>query len=244
MSGTFGTGGDEPYRGLLGAEAAGPLVLRRIDGDGPEISIDAARWLGLATDADLSALDHARAPLLDIGCGPGRMVRAAADRSVAALGIDVSDDAVAMTSADGTPALRRSVFERLPLEGGWGTILLMDGNVGIGGDPRLLLARCRELLAEGGSLVVEAESQPDLLETAVFIAVDDDGRESGPFPWSRVGRIALRELVLEVGLQLDDEWETSGRYFLRARRADSLGTTSATAIATTARVQITASESR
>ncbi|GAB3410522.1 class I SAM-dependent methyltransferase [Schumannella luteola] len=244
MSGTFGTGGDEPYRGLLGAEQSGPLVLRRIDGDGDEISIDAARWLGLATDADLSVLDHAAAPLLDIGCGPGRMVRAAADRAVAALGIDVSDDAVAMTSADGTPALRRSVFERLPLEGAWGTILLMDGNVGIGGDPLALMRRCHDLLAAGGSVIVEADADAWLHETAVFIAVGDDGSESGPFPWARVGHSALRDLLGEAGLRLESEWQDGGRYFLRARRSIARGSTSAAAMTTAAATQTTATESR
>ena len=40
----------------------------------------------------------------------------------------------------GGPALRRSVFDPLPGEGRWGTALLLDGNIGIGGDPRALLA--------------------------------------------------------------------------------------------------------
>ena len=41
----------------------------------------------------------------------------------------------------GGPALVRSVFETLPGEGRWDTVLLMDGNIGIGGDPAALLGR-------------------------------------------------------------------------------------------------------
>lgn len=229
MSGTFGTGGDEPYGAMLGGEGEGPLVLRRFDGADPGVSIDAASWMQTATQADVSVLDGASSPLLDIGCGPGRMVRAAAGRSVAALGIDVSADAVALTGADGTPVLKRSVFDRLPLEGTWGTILLMDGNIGIGGDPLTLLRRCAELLSESGAVVVEVDPQTDLDETAVFVTVDDRGNESGPFPWSRIGTDALEALLDPAGLVVERRWEANGRYFVRARRRDTSTSTRAAA---------------
>jgi SAM-dependent methyltransferase len=168
------------------------------------------------------------APLLDIGCGPGRMVRAAAEISVAALGIDVSLEAVELTSSDGTPALQRSVFDRLPLEGGWGTVLLMDGNIGIGGDPVALLERCGSLLAADGALVVEVDADGALDETAIYTAVDESGNESGPFPWARIGHEAVRGALAQAGLRIERQWSDSGRYFVRARR--SRGTTRAAAM--------------
>ena len=51
----------------------------------------------------------------------------------------------------------RSVFQPVPGEGGWDTVLLADGNIGIGGDPVALLTRCRELLAPAGRVLVELD---------------------------------------------------------------------------------------
>lgn len=232
MSGTFGTGGAEPYRDMLTTEFGGPLVLRRFDGESAEISIDAARWMQTATAADISALEGAAAPLLDIGCGPGRMVRAAAGRSVAALGIDVSEDAVALTGADGTPVLKRSVFDRLPLEGTWGTILLMDGNIGIGGDPVTLLERCAALLAPHGAVVVEADPDGTLFERATYVTVDERGNESGPFPWARVGHEMIAGLIAQAGLGIARTWQANGRYFVSARRREVSSTAAAAAPST------------
>ena len=48
--------------------------------------------------------------------------------------------------AVGRPALRRDVFEPLPGTGRWQTVLLADGNVGLGGDPLRVLRRAAELL--------------------------------------------------------------------------------------------------
>lgn len=87
-----------------------------------------------------------RGTVLDVGCGPGRLVAELAARGRPALGIDVSEAAVAHTARLGGQALRRSVFEPLPGEGRWDTALLLDGNVGIGGDPAALLHRMAQLL--------------------------------------------------------------------------------------------------
>ncbi len=47
------------------------------------------------------------------------------------------------------------MFAPLPGEGRWGTALLADGNIGIGGDPVALLRRLREVLDPRGRIVVE-----------------------------------------------------------------------------------------
>lgn len=147
----------------------GPLFLRRTDGW--LLPLDVERWCAVADAADLSALSRCEGPVLDIGCGPGRLVAALAARGHRALGIDVSEAAVTRTLRLGGSALHRSVFEPLPGEGRWGTVLLVDGNVGIGGDPRRLLHRTTELLAPGGLLV--AETAPQDIDERVLVQLDD-----------------------------------------------------------------------
>ncbi|GAA1779565.1 class I SAM-dependent methyltransferase [Agromyces lapidis] len=239
-AGSFGAGRGEPYGRLLEAAIATAvgdpstplrialaepvpdvvparaLVLRSVDGRHGPYHLDAGSWIRSATPADLTALEGTTGPTLDVGCGPGRMVRAAAARSIPALGIDIAPHAVARTRADGSLVLLRSVFERVPLEGHWQTVLLMDGNVGIGGDPESLLRRCRELLAPSGSVVVEVDPDPDLSVRAMCTVADDEGNESEPFPWARVGWAAVVAVARRAGLETVAHWEAAGRHFVRS----------------------------
>ncbi len=104
---------------------------------------------------DLGLLGHCVGPTIDVGCGPGRLTAALADRGHPVLGIDVAHACVAQALGRGGVVLRRDVFGPLPGEGRWRTALLADGAVGIGADPVGLLRRVRRLLDPRGRVVVE-----------------------------------------------------------------------------------------
>ena len=124
--------------------------------DGRVVALDVARWLAPTDACDETVLDRCTGPVLDVGCGPGRFVSALTERGVAALGVDIAETAVALARGAGhRRRCVRSVFSDLPGEGRWPTVLLMDGNIGIGGDPARLLRRVARLLAPGGRLIVE-----------------------------------------------------------------------------------------
>ena len=220
MSGVVGVAwaGGEPYAAALRA-GGGPLYLRRADGW--LLPLDVERWCAGADPVDRTVLDRCEGAVLDVGCGPGRLVAELAARGRTVLGVDVSEAAVDHTVRLGGPALRRSVFETLPGEGRWDTVLLMDGNIGIGGDPRALLHRTSQLLRPGGLLI--AETAPvDVHEVVrvqlVGAAGQDDG---GAFPWARVGTPAL--LRYARGWERTAQWTAGGRRFvaLRTRTASS-----------------------
>jgi len=213
----FGAGRGEPYVRLLAGQDVVALSLR--GADGTSHLLDAGSWVRPAGAADLTVLDRAAGPMLDVGCGPGRMLHAAAARSMPALGVDVMPHAVDRARRTGGLALRRSVFDRLPLEGRWRSVLLMDGNIGIGGEPAVLLRRCAELLAEGGQVLVEVDADADLAVVGHCTVVDDDGRESSPFPWARVGWAAMADLASDAGLVLVEHWDAAGRHFVCAVRS-------------------------
>ena len=80
------------------------------------------------------------------------------ERGVPALGVDQSATAVGLARRSGAPALRRDVFDPLPGTGRWQTVLLADGNVGLGGDPRRVLRRSAELLRHGGRCIAEFDT--------------------------------------------------------------------------------------
>ena len=184
-----------------------------VDDDGRQVALNVARWLAPAEPSDDTVLARCVGPVLDVGCGPGRLVRALSERGVACLGVDIAEAAVQLTRGLGVPALLRNVFDQIPGEGRWPTVLLMDGNVGIGGDPRRLLARTARLLAAGGRLLVETDPDPaaERISTVRFLV---EGTPVGPtFDWAEVGLDALRHYAAQVGLQPVEVWSAAGRTF-------------------------------
>jgi SAM-dependent methyltransferase len=201
----------EPQALYERALAGGPMRMR-LDG-GPALPFDVAPWLGPATAADEAVLEHAVAPVLDIGCGPGRHVGALARRGVDALGLDASPDAVGLARArHGATAVAGSVFDHVPGAGSWATALLLDGNIGIEGCPMRLLRRVLELLAPGGRVLVET-SGPGRGTRVVQVRLEDDDDHSPAFPWALVGHDGLPAIARAVGLRRRRAWTHSGRWF-------------------------------
>jgi SAM-dependent methyltransferase len=169
-------------------------------------------WLGPAGAVDERVLEHARGPVLDVGCGPGRHVHALARRGVLAVGIDVSPTAVALARRRGATVLEASIFDRVPAAGRWRTALLLDGNVGIGGRPEALLRRLAELLDRGGTVLVELEAPGTGVVTG-RVRVEHGGRVGEWFAWARVGADALDGPANAAGLRVTGRWHDSGRWF-------------------------------
>ncbi|MFC7258765.1 class I SAM-dependent methyltransferase [Streptomyces lutosisoli] len=209
----------DPYSDAL-VTGHGPLFLRRADGW--LLPLEVERWCARADAVDLAVLGRCEGAVLDVGCGPGRLVAELAARGRTALGIDVSEAAVAHTVRFGGQALRRSVFEPLPGEGRWGTALLLDGNVGIGGDPAALLRRMSQLLARGGLLI--AETLPDMdvdvderVSVRIVRAADPRSAVGPAFPWARLGSPALLRYAERAGWRPDGQWTAGGRSFVALR---------------------------
>jgi SAM-dependent methyltransferase len=179
-------------------------------GDEPR-DLPVASWTREADADDREILALCEGPTLDIGCGPGRLAAALADAGHHVLGIDVVHEAVGQARGRGVSALRRDVFDELPGEGRWHTALLADGNVGIGGDPVVLLSRMRQLIDPRGRVVVELAA-PGSRSASVWARLECDGTRSRPFRWAvlavdDVGPVAARAgLAVEATHSVGDRW--------------------------------------
>jgi len=199
--------------GLLTAASGTPsgTWLRYEDG-GLDV-LDLPRWSAPAAGADGALLDRCTGPVLDLGCGPGRLMRALAARGLECLGVDVAPVAVALARTGGVAVLQASVFDPVLDDSRWSTVLLADGNVGIGGDPAALLARCRGLLLDGGQVLVELDP-PGCPTRTVRVRVETLlGRSSSWFPWAHVGVDDVDAVAAAAGLGRSETWHMGSRWF-------------------------------
>ncbi len=187
-----------------------------LDSDGEEADLPVRRWRGPADVDDAWLLDRCTSPTVDLGCGPGRLLVGLARRGVPALGVDHSAVAQAQCRTRGVVMVRRDVFARVPGEGRWGHVLVADGNVGIGGDPAMLLARAARLLSVGGTLLVETDPAPER-DWRGTVRVRTATGSDPPTRWARVGAATLRRLATPLGLTVVAE-RPGARTFVVLRR--------------------------
>jgi SAM-dependent methyltransferase len=197
-----------PYARAI-SDPTAQLVLHADSGE--RLVLDAAKFSAPPDAVDKAVLDRCQGPTLDLGCGPGRLVAELAGRGVPALGVDVAPFALLLSRASGATALRRSIFDRLPGAGRWPHALLMDGNIGIGGDPGALLERLRTLIQpRSGELIVETEVEDvDVRYRVRFGRVGGD-----EFGWARIGAEALTALATPLGYVARHVWTADGRRFV------------------------------
>ncbi len=140
-------------------------------------------------------------PTIDLGCGPGRLVADLVRRGIPALGVDQSATAVGLARRIGAPVLRRDLFASLPGAGRWQTVLLADGNVGIGGEPRRGVAprvgvTGPRRTVRGGVREIDQRNQTGLVRL-------ESSQSVGPwFQWASVGIDTASRLADETGFTL------------------------------------------
>jgi SAM-dependent methyltransferase len=180
--------------------------------DGTVVPLAVTRWMDEPDAVDLGMLDLALSPVLDVGCGPGRMVLELGRRGMPALGVETAPSAVQEGRARGASILERSIFGVVPGGGRWGTALLFDGTIGIGGCPDTLLARLRELLRPGGLILAELDP-PGAGFREVQARIESFAGTSDWFPWARVDAWAIGPLATSAGFALRSLRTSSGRWF-------------------------------
>ncbi len=189
---------------------------RLIADDGTEIKLDVERWLEPADDIEASVLARVVGPALDVGCGPGRIALALSEMGIPCLGVDVSPSAIQTALRRGALVVERSIFGRVPGHGRWQTVLLFDGNIGIGGDPIHLMERVSSLLHPHGRIITELE--PEGSTRYLRVRLDADSVLGPEFSWALVGPDDFKELCLAAGCRVEEIWTAGGRTFASLAR--------------------------
>lgn len=97
------------------------------------------------------------------------------------------------------------------------TALLLDGNIGIGGDAVVLLRRVATLLGPAGRALVEVEAPG--VSSRVIRARVERGAEHGPwFPWALVGADGIDAVGRLGGFSRAAVWTGGGRWFAQLDR--------------------------
>jgi SAM-dependent methyltransferase len=204
------------YEGALLSAPEGGGGLHAVGEDGSRRRLPLARWLGTPDAAEETVLGRAPGPVLDVGCGVGRHVVALRRRGIRAVGVEISPVATAIARERGAAVIFGSVFER-PATSDWETVLLLDGNIGIGGDGTRLLRRAAALLSATGRILVELEP-PTGAPRARRVRLEDESAVSDWMPWHFVAVGEIDDLALAAGLVVHERWEADSRWFAQLRR--------------------------
>ncbi len=184
--------------------------------DGGLAAMPVSRYMGAPDPLDQELLDGIAGPVLDVGCGPGRHLRALTAHGVYALGVDLSPVAVEYACRRGGRAVVGDVFGEVPGAGEWATTLLLDGNIGIGGEPERLLARLGSLLRADGTVLAELEA-PGTDTRTTLARIEGDQEVSHWFPWARVSVPEIPAIAELAGMSVEAKWQCGERWFARLR---------------------------
>jgi hypothetical protein len=118
--------------------------------------------------------------------------------------------------SNGALCVHQNAFEPVPFEGRWQQVLLLDGNIGIGGDPAKLLERLRRILIPGGRALIEVERHG--VSRQMIVREHVSGRIGEPFAWTTLTLSGLDELIVGTGWRCEFVHEIDDRLVVEVER--------------------------
>ena len=152
------------------------------------------------------ALENARGPVLDLGCGAGRASLFLERRGVEVTAIDHSPGAVMVCRDRGIRDVRLADLLDPPTDKRWRTVLLLCGNLGLGGDweeSRRFLIRLADVTADDAVLIGDTvDPTVDQAPDSAYIRYQEEQIARGRYR----GLVSLR---LSYGATIGAFWDQS-----------------------------------
>jgi SAM-dependent methyltransferase len=186
-------GGSADYAAILGDAAAGKL--RHVYGDRLEERIDSVEWLGPNHLAFLARRPRSGGRLLDVGCGEGSFLNAAAE-GYDVYGVELDAEAAARAEQLLPGRITTGTLDDLPAHLAPFDVVTLFEVLEHVADPLETLRACQTLLKPGGMVVI---SVPNRLRRGA----DDDPVDWPPNHLTRWTPAAMKALLRRAGLDVD-----------------------------------------
>lgn len=149
-----------------------------------------------------------RGPVLDLGCAAGRAALYFQERGLEVTAVDSSPGAAATAAQRGVLDARVGDLNDPPADRAWGAVLLLCGNLGLGGSwtgNRALLLRLAEIATPGAILIGDSVNPRDAADVRFRIRY---GSMTTPWwPQRNIASLEIKNLIEGTGWALEQHFE-------------------------------------
>jgi SAM-dependent methyltransferase len=191
--------------------------------DGTRVPAMAPEWFFAPVDRwdppERELLVGLDGPVLDLGAGAGRAALHLQEQGLEVVAVESSPGAAEVCRRRGVIDVRLGYLNDPPADRPWRTVLLLCGNLGLGGSwdgNRRLLVALAERCPPGAVLVgdsVDGRPRPE-----IGLRIHHGGVAT---PWWRQRNVAADEvdaLVVDTGWEVEDRRVRGGEHWVRLRR--------------------------
>ncbi len=195
-----------------------------------EYSLNLAYYLDIRLEKhEIELLKYAKGKILDVGCGAGRAMRYLLQKGLEVVGFDIDEILIDLCKEQGLQNVYHESYEKMEKFGTFGTIILLNRNLGIAGNLKglkRLLDKCYECCNPGGLLIFDSLEirleEPDrtrgYMEKKLRMKYNEIYGKW--FPWIHIGGEVMEALIMKSGWKREEIIRSGDCYGMVCRKID------------------------